>query len=477
MEILLVAIFFAGYLLIALEHPLKVNKAGTALITGIALWVVYAMFAPQMAAQFNSEAFAAFVRANPSIMSLPLTEQCLHYIVEGQIIESLGEISETLFFLIGAMTIVEIIDVHGGFAIITNRITTRSKIRLVWIISIITFFLSALLDNMTTSIVMIMLVRRIIPNYKERWVFGSLVVIAANSGGAWSPIGDITTIMLWVNGNITSEHIIPWLILPSLVSCIIPTWIGSRFLHGMIIKSDQSSDSPSGLSLQKVITRRERLSISLIGVLCLVSVPIFKSVTHLPPFMGILLSLGVIWVYTEIVYSKKDGVDESLKHRVPRVLRRIDTPTILFFLGILLAVAALQATGVLSSAAMFLDKNVHNVYITNIFIGLLSSVVDNVPLVAASIAMYPIADAAQVASSVDPSYMSYFVTDGVFWQFLAYCAGVGGSVLIIGSVAGVVIMGIEKINFVWYMKNIAPMALAGYLAGAAVYILQVFLLT
>ncbi|MEG1648774.1 MAG: sodium:proton antiporter NhaD [Rikenellaceae bacterium] len=474
MEILLTAVFFIGYLIIALEHPLKINKAGTALITGILLWIIYAA-APQMAAQFNAADVEAFMKANPSMLSLSLTNQCLHYIVDWQIINSLGEISETLFFLIGAMTIVEIIDVHGGFAIITNRITTKSKLRLVWIVAIITFFLSALLDNMTTAIVMIMLVRRIIPNYKERWVFGSLVIIAANSGGAWSPIGDITTIMLWVNGNITADHIVPWLFLPSFVSCMIPTWIGSRYLHGMIMESDKESSTPSGLSLQKIITRKESISISLLGILCLVSVPIFKSVTHLPPFMGILLSLGVIWVYTELVYAKKKGVDESLKHRVPRVLRRIDTPTILFFLGILLAVSALQATGILGSAAKFLDTNIHNVYVTNIFIGLLSSVIDNVPLVAASMAMYPVADAAQIAASIDPVYMSHFVTDGVFWQFLAYCAGVGGSVLIIGSVAGVVVMGIEKMNFMWYMKNISPMALAGYLAGAAVYILQVWL--
>ncbi|MFI3322583.1 MAG: sodium:proton antiporter NhaD [Rikenellaceae bacterium] len=476
MEILLVIIFLLGYIAIALEHSLKINKAATALVVGVVLWVVYAIFAPELAIELSGEEFEAFVNDNSAIASLPLVSQAVKFIVEVQIIEHLGEISETLFFLLGAMTIVEMIDVHGGFAIITNRITTNSKIKLIWIVSLITFILSALLDNMTTAIVMIMLVRRLIINYKERWVFGSIIIIAANSGGAFSPIGDITTIMLWVKGNVTAQGIIPALFFPSLVACLIPTWIASHFLHGMIMRGE--GNQGRNLTIQKeFVTRKESLHLLIVGVGCLVSVPIFKSLTHLPPFMGILLSLGIIWSYTEIMYAKKVGVDESLKHRVPRVLRRVDTPTILFFLGILMAVAALQSTGVLAHLSSFLDEKIHNVYVTNIMIGILSSIVDNVPLVAASSAMYPTVDPAMLATSADAIYMANFVVDGVFWQFLAYCAGVGGSILIIGSVSGVVIMGIEKISFGWYVKNISLMAFTGYIAGAGVFILQNYLLS
>lgn len=471
MELILVALFLIGYAVIALEHTLEINKAGTALITGVVLWVVYAVFAPELAVEVNPEHFEAFLKGNPVVASLPYHDQILKFIVESQIIEHLGEISETLFFLLGAMTIVEIIDVHQGFAIITNRITTNSKLKLMWIVSLITFCLSALLDNMTTAIVMIMLVRRLIVNYKERWVFGSIIIIAANSGGAFSPIGDITTIMLWVKGNITAGSIIPTLFLPSLAACLVPTWIGSHYLHGMIMRGEGNENKD--IKMQKeFVTRAERLSILVLGVGCLVAVPIFKSVTHLPPFMGVLLSLGIMWIYTELMYDRKRGVDESLKHRVPRVLRRIDTPTVLFFLGILLAVAALQSTGILATLSNFLDEKVHNVYVTNLLIGVLSSIVDNVPLVAASSAMYPIVDPASLASSADAAYLANFVVDGHFWQFLAYCAGVGGSILIIGSVSGVVVMGIERISFGWYFKNISLMAFAGYIAGAGVYLLQ-----
>lgn len=469
MGILVTIVFVLGYIGIALEHTLKINKAGTALITGIILWTLYIMFMPEMAATHNPEAFSFFVNSSESISSLPIVEQCIKYIVQIQIPEVLGEISETLFFLIGAMTIVEIIDVHGGFGIITNRITTRDKQMLMWVISILTFFMSAILDNMTTAIVMVMLVRRIITNYKERWVYASVIIIAANSGGAWSPIGDITTIMLWVKGNVTAGAIITKLILPCIVSCAIPTYIASNFLKGIIEKSSLEGNS---LKISKIITKKEKISVTILGILCLVSVPIFKAVTHLPPFMGILLSLGIIWVYTEIMYKRKTNVDESLKHRVPRVLMRIDIPTILFFLGILLSVSVLEQTGLLGGAAQFLDVHIHNVYITNVLIGFLSSIVDNVPLVAASIGMYPLADSATLAASTDPVYLANFVQDGTFWEFLAYCAGTGGSVLIIGSVAGVVIMGIEHIRFGWYVKNISLMAIAGYLAGALVYILQ-----
>lgn len=467
-------LFLIGYACIALEHPLKIDKAATALITGILIWVLYSISAIELAPAMHTEAFNNFLHENPGIATLPLSEQVTHFVEEVQIIESLGEISEILFFLIGAMTIVELIDIHGGFKIITNRITTRRKRSLLWILGIITFFMSATLDNLTTAIVMITLLGKLISNYKERWLFAGIIIIAANSGGAWSPIGDVTTIMLWVRGNVTTMHLVPQLFLPCLVAFVLPTFIASRWLHGqaspMVLRSRATSvGHPERLC---AVSSRERLSILLLGVGCLVSVPIFKTLTHLPPFMGIMLALGVMWVYTEIMYRRKRCDPDAIKAGVPYVLKRIDTPTILFFLGILLAVSGLQASGILDMVSTWLDTNIHNVYAINLLIGLMSSVVDNVPLVAGAIATYPVMDSTAIAAAVDPSYATAFIQDGVFWEFLAYCAGVGGSILIIGSAAGVVVMGLEKMNFVWYLRNISLLALTSYLAGAGIYILQ-----
>ena len=466
---IMVAVFLVGYLCIAMEHKLQVNKAASALLTGGILWALYIVTAPLSVPQLDGQAFGEFLSDNPTIAALPLVEQCVRFISGAPIVEHLGEISETLFFLIGAMTIVELIDVHGGFSIITNRITTRKKVTLLWLISILTFFMSAVLDNMTTAIVMVMLIRRIIPEQKERWLFASIIIIAANSGGAWSPIGDVTTIMLWVKGNVTSVPLVESLLLPSLVSTIVPVWIASRSMHGMIT-SDGTEDKAMS-NVEQVLTPRERLTMLILGVSCLLFVPVFKSLTHLPPFMGIMVGLGIMWVYTELLYRKKVDVAERDKHRVTQVIRHIDIPTILFFLGILLAVAALQATGILDATAGFLNRELHNIYIINVIIGLMSSIVDNVPLVAGAMGMYPIVDPAMVGTMADPAFMQHFVQDGPFWLFLAYCAGVGGSLLIIGSAAGVVVMGLEKINFAWYLKRITLMALAGYLAGAAVFVL------
>ena len=467
---LMVIVFLLGYLAIALEHPLQINKAGTALVTGVLLWVIYITMGADIVPIYNAGAFEYFLANNPAVLSLPLWDQCTRFITDVQILEQLGEISETLFFLIGAMTIVELIDVHGGFAIITNRIKTRRKTVLLWQIAFITFFMSAILDNMTTSIVMVMLIRKLIANYKERWVFASMIIIAANSGGAWSPIGDITTIMLWVKGNVTTTELIPALILPCIVSVVIPMLIASRLLRGIITQNAKYKGEGEHFI---GVTRQERMSIFFLGVGCLVFVPVFKTVTHLPPFMGIMLALGIMWIYTELMYSRKVCLEERYKHRVPQVLKRIDIPTVLFFLGILLAVGTLQMTGILGAVAAYLDKTIHNVYIINLLIGLLSAVVDNVPLVAGAMGMYPLVDPMTLGAAADPAYMANFLQYGIFWQFLAYCAGVGGSILIIGSVAGVVVMGIERISFIWYLKNISLMALCGYLAGAAVYILQV----
>jgi len=438
----MILIFVLGYLCIALEHKLRIDKAAIALLMCGALWTVLSLLGND--AQIGT-----------------------------QLIEQLGDTSEILFFLIGAMTIVELIDRHGGFHVITDHIKTRNKRKLLWLLSIITFFMSAVLDNMTTTIIMIMLLRRMISGQKERWIFASVIVIAANSGGAWSPIGDVTTIMLWMRGNVTSTALMGTLFVPCIVSVVIPTAIAIRYIRNEdaapVDESTFEAELPAGVG--------PRLSkfILITGVLSLLFVPVFKSITHLPPYMGMMVSLGVMWVLTEIIYDRKRGIEESIKCRVAKVLKHIDMSTILFFLGILMAVAALESAGILSGFATGLNEHLHNVYAINTLIGILSSVVDNVPLVAASMGMYPIPDAAAVAASADPTYAAMFVQDGVFWHLLAYCAGVGGSLLIIGSAAGVVAMGLENINFVWYFKKISLMAFVGYLAGIGVYMLEVFL--
>ena len=442
MVVFMIAVFLAGYFCIAMEHPLKVNKAATALLLSVVLWVAYIIYAPAL--------FPG--------MSL---EEIYHLINEKQIIGHLGDISEILFFLLGAMTIVELVDVHGGFNIITNHITTRNKRKLLWILALVTFFMSAILDNMTTAIVMTMLLRKLVSDKQERWIYAGVIIIAANSGGAFSPIGDVTTIMLWINGNVTSLHLMSELFLPALASVLIPAAMASGLLKGDAEPDALQENMEHSHPAASVITEAERSTIFALGVGSLVFVPVFRSITHLPPFLGVLFGLGLLWVYTEILYHRKQHVEESRKARITHVLTRIDTSTILFFLGILMSVAALQESGILGSFSHLLDKQVGNYYVIDVVIGLISSIVDNVPLVAGAMGMY----------SIDPG-SAFFAQDGMFWIFLAYCAGVGGSILIIGSAAGVVVMGLEKINFIWYLKNISWIALLGYLAGAAIYILE-----
>lgn len=472
---LIIAIFIIGYLMIALEHPLKINKAASALLTGTILWVLYIMNAPDFESLVSSEGFKSFVQ-DPHAAGLSLLEQCQQYIVEHQILISIGEICQTLIFLIGAMIIVELVDVHGGFEFITNRITTRKARSLLIMISVLTFFMSSVLDNLTTSIVMIMLIRKIIADQKTRWLFGSMIIIAANSGGAWSPIGDVTTIMLWIKGNISTSETIPHLILPSLVSMFVPLFLMARQLKGSVESPVQEGrmDNNSTCCTDEffILAHRERLYIFILGILCLLFVPVFKMVTHLPPFMGVMIGVSILWFFTEFIYGKKEDLEEDRKLRVSKVVHRIDGATLLFFLGILLAVEVLRYTGILGAFASWLDDSVGNVFIVNMVIGALSAVVDNVPLVAGAIGMYPVMTEEAVAASADPIYWMNFVQDGTFWQFLAYCAGVGGSMLIIGSAAGVVVMGLEQISFGWYLKRISGLALLGYLAGAFVYILQ-----
>jgi len=440
----MIALFAIGYLFIALEHKTGVNKAAVALLMCGTLWSIFNLHLRTIAPGLSPDAAGT------------------------EILDHLGSTCEILIFLIGAMTIVDLIDFHGGFEFITQRITARNKIGLLWIVAAITFFLSALLDNMTTTIIMIMLLRKLIPTPAERIRYTAVIVIAANSGGAWSPIGDVTTIMLWMKGNVSATRLIAGLLLPCLVSLALPTLLIARSLKGVLPPVDPAT---ADSAQPAYITHRESLLILFLGCGLLVGVPVFKTYTRLPPYMGMIIALGIMWVFTELMYRRKRTIEESIKNRVSKVLKHIDMATILFFLGILMSVGALESAGVLSSLAQWLDRHVHNVYAIDTLIGLLSSVIDNVPLVAASMGMYPLPDAAALAGA-DAAYQGLFVQDGTFWHLLAYCAGVGGSLLIIGSAAGVVAMGLEKIDFMWYFKRITGFALIGYLAGIGVYMLQ-----
>ena len=437
MTLALITVFVAGYACIALEHKLKVDKAAIALLMFGIIWSVFVCYSPDGISQ---------------------------------LIGHLGATCETLVFLVGAMTIVEIIDSHGGFAIITEHITTRNKLRLLWILAVTTFFLSAILDNMTTAIVLIMMLRRIVSDTRDRLLYAAVIVIAANSGGAWSPIGDVTTIMLWTRGNVTTANLILYLFLPCAVSLLVPTlFLSCRFgRHAML----ESSATPATAKFPRGVGRHFSLWVLAIGVAGLLFVPVFKALTGLPPYVGIMISLGVLWVVTELFYDHKHAIPENYKNRVSKLLRRIDMPTILFFLGILMAVAGLQSAGILEKASYLLDTHIHEVFAISTIVGIFSSIIDNVPLVAACIGMYPVADIASVAASVDPVYAQAFVQDGIFWLLLTYCAGVGGSMLIIGSAAGVVAMGLEKIDFTWYLRHITPIMFAGYLSGILVIFIE-----
>lgn len=471
--VIMVIVFLLGYVLIALEHPLKINKAGTALVMGTVLWVLYIFSASTFIPNVSLDAFNSYLGLHPELMGMTSDELFLRYVVDEQLPYSVGEVCETLIFLAGTMLVVEMIDAHGGFLFITDHITLRDKRKLLVLIATLTFFMSSVLANMTTCIVMIMLVRKLVGNYKERWLFGSIIVIASNSGGAWSPIGDVTTIMLWVQGNISTDQTITKLILPSIVSAVVPVWIACRFLHGDITPPHNTTKFESESELWRNLSTIQRVSILVLGVLVgLMSVPVFKSVTNLPPYMGMLLSLGILWIYTDQMYAHSSSINEGVKSQMTQIIRRLDTTTLFFFLGILLAVDTLSYCGVLGAFASWLDSSVGNVYVMDLIIGILSSIVDNVPLVSASMNMYPIATDVVVEAASDPEYMLNFVEDGAFWQFLTYTAGVGGSMMIIGSASGIVMMGLERVKFIWYTKNISLMAFAGYMAGAVVYGLE-----
>ncbi|MBR5350933.1 MAG: sodium:proton antiporter NhaD [Prevotella sp.] len=432
----IIVVFIIGYFFIAIESVTEINKAAIALLMCVVCWSLF-MMSPE-----------SYITADNVIAE-----------VGEKIKMSLGETGETLFFLMGAMTIVEIVDSNGGFNFVRDTIKTRSKRKLMWRIAFMSFFLSAILDNLTTSIVMIMVLRKLVQERKERLLYAALVIIAANSGGAFSPIGDVTTIMLWIKGVITTQGVITEIFIPSLVSMVIPALILSYSLQG---KFPKEQNLP--VADVSAFTKTQRNIIFWLGVGGLCFVPIFRSLTNLPPFMGILLVLGILWTVTEIFHRSTDEEDTMAK-RVTELLTRIDLSTILFFLGILMAVSCLEHIGVLTALGESLDQISHgNHYLVTGIIGVLSSIVDNVPLVAGAMGMYPVAAVGDMA------------VDGIFWQLLAYCAGVGGSMLIIGSAAGVVVMGLEKITFGWYLKRITWIAFVGYLCGMFSYwVLRTFI--
>lgn len=422
MSTIIILIFILGYAAIAFEHNIKLNKAASALLTGVLCWTVY-------------------------VMSADGAEEMQH--ISENLMEHFSGISAILFFLLGAMTIVELIDAHDGFKVITDLITTNDKRKLLWIVSLFAFFLSSVLDNLTTTIVMISLLRKLISDKNDRWFFVGMIVIAANAGGAWSPIGDVTTTMLWIGGQITTEKIIPLLILPSVLCLVVPLITLSFVVKGKTIPVIPEDEKQTTSSFERNI-------IFMTGIGALIFVPVFKTITHLPPFMGILFGLSILWIIAEIIhFGKEQETKKPLS--IVSALERVDTSSVLFFLGILIAISALESTGLLTQLASVMDEKIGNQNIIVLSIGLLSAIIDNVPLVAASMGMYP---------------LSLFPTDHYFWEFLAYCAGTGGSILIIGSAAGVAAMGMEKIEFFWYLKKIGWLALLGYFSGALFYIFQ-----
>jgi Na+/H+ antiporter NhaD/arsenite permease-like protein len=421
MEILLASIFIIGYLLITLENRININKAATALVTGVACWTVYVL-----------------VEKEPSFINNELSHH-------------LTSIAEILLFLLGAMTVVELIDAHEGFQLITDKITTTDKTKLLYIICLTAFFLSAVLDNLATTILMVSLGKKMIADNKDRMLMAGMIIIAANAGGVWSPIGDVTTTMLWVKGQISASQIILQLFVPALICLLVPMLVLALRYKGNFSRPVVEANATT-LST----TKNERQIVLLCGLGLLLLVPVFKSVTHLPPYMGMLGALGILWTITEILHKQKNDEDKHFL-TVAHAIRKIDTPSILFFFGILATVACFESTGMLQHLSYWLDEKVRNTELIAISTGLLSAVIDNVPLVAATQGMYDV---------------SVLPMDSYLWEFIAYSAGTGGSILIIGSASGVAAMGLEKIDFVWYLKNIGWLAFIGFLAGAGVYMLE-----
>jgi len=446
METITIILFVLGYLLIALEHPIKINKTATALVTGVLCWTLFAFSTP--AASFlESEHFVSFTKSLQSITGIGEAEIYQRF-VKAELSHHLSQIASILFFLMGAMTIVELVDAHHGFRFITDRIKTVDIRKLLWIVCWVAFFLSAILDNLTTAIVMVSLSRKLVRDTEKRMFFAGMIIIAANAGGAWSPIGDVTTTMLWIGGQITSSAIIKTIFLPSVICLLVPLLYLSFKLKGNLESNGVNEDTSSGSPAAGKI-------MFFVGVGALISVPLFKTITHLPPYMGMLLGLGVLWVVSEFINPNMDE-SERQKYTAAGALSRIDIPSMLFFMGILLAVGALESMQTLHHFAIYLNDLIGDNRIIITLIGVVSAIVDNVPLVAASMGMYS---------------LELYPVDDTIWKYLAYCAGTGGSILIIGSAAGVAVMGMEKIDFIWYLKKISFLAMIGYFGGALTYLL------
>lgn len=453
METIIIIVFVIGYLLIALEHPIKINKTASAILTGVICWTLFMVSEPSETVTSSShyKSYIEHLTLEEGAEKTSLLSQL--EVFRGFVLSELGghldSIAQILFFLMGAMTIVELVDAHHGFRFITDRIKTKSPKRLLWIVGWVSFFLSSVLDNLTTTIVMISLIRKLIPNHQMRLFFAGIIVIAANAGGAWTPIGDVTTTMLWIGGQISAGNIMETLFLPSVVCLLVPLLFLNFTLKGTLGETHERKDKGND---GHVSTGNLML---MLGIGALVFVPVFKTITHMPPYLGMLLGLGVLWVVSELI---NPDLDEAVKknYTAAGALARIDIPSILFFLGILLAVGALESMQILHHLATLLDESIGDQRVIIFLIGLLSAVVDNVPLVAASMGMYS---------------MDVFYRDHLIWEFLAYCAGTGGSILIIGSAAGVAAMGMEKIDFIWYVKKISLLALLGYISGAIIYLI------
>ncbi|MCB0538187.1 MAG: sodium:proton antiporter NhaD [Bacteroidetes bacterium] len=481
MLIALILTFVLGYVLITLEHKFHVNKAAFALLTGMLCWTIIALF-PVPETFLHSEVYEGFINTlkDQGIFNVLSEREVFHKFLGSSLIEHFGSIAEILFFLLGAMTIVELIDAHQGFKVITNRVKTKNAATLLWIMGIITFFLSAMLDNLTTTIVMISLIRRLVHDDKQRLTYAGMIIIAANAGGAWSPMGDVTTTMLWIGGQISAGNIIKTLFLPSLACLVVPYAISSFFMKGDVERANYDYDEA-----EKQEDIRGSKVMFFVGLGALLFVPIFKLFTHLPPYIGMMLGLGVVWVVSELIHIDETE-EEKKNYTAIHALSKIDTSSILFFLGILLAISSLETMEILKDLALWLDKTVGNQDIIASIIGVLSAIVDNVPLVAAAMGMYPLATSTINAEAfqfaiTNPDIVhngafvfnnvQYFLQDAKIWEFIAYTAGTGGSMLIIGSAAGVAAMGMENINFFWYLKKIGPLAFAGYVAGIVTYLL------
>ena len=459
---LIVVLFILGLTAITLEHRLSVDKAAIALTTGALIWICIAFGGDTIDTALP--AFQEYLQTHPD-------GTMMDFVTRYELVRHLGSIGGLVFFLLGTMTIVEIIDSYGGFSILSKVIKTTDKVKLLWTLSFLTFLLSAILNNLATTIMMIALLWKLVGGKTTRWIFASMIVIAANAGGAWSPIGNISTSMLWIGGQVSTWSIILQLFVPSLLCMLVPLVIVSLTMKGEALSPSRIDSLP----LQVPMTNRERWIVLLSGIGGLLLVPVFRSVTNLPPYIGVLLALGILWIITEILHRKKQ---QEIKMRLTfaGILKKIDMSTIFFFVGILLAVAGLESAGHLNIAGQFLNEKVHSIYAINLLVGALSSVVNNVPLVAGTMGMYDVVSTDMLVAISDPSkaaYLKYFVSDGSFWELLAYCAGTGGNILIIGSAAGIAAMGLTKIDFKWYLKNISLLALAGYLSGIAAYYLIV----